>query len=82
MNTELNLSQIPLLIAYVVEQDKSKSGWRLTELLPNGVVERTPQAFEAEYGYLPSLKGIRNRQLKRKKKEYYAHRKVNKKPSI
>lgn len=67
-NSTLNLP--PLLIAYI-----NGRGWTLTEISPYGKVEYTPQAFEAEYGYLPyPIPPNASRSLRRKKKEYYKHR--------
>lgn len=68
-NSKLNLP--PLLIGYI-----SGHGWTLTEISSTGRVDYTPQAFEAEYGYLPNpLSPTASRFLKKKLKEYYAHRK-------
>ena len=71
-NSKLNLP--PLLIAYITDG----GGWTLTEILPTGRVDFTPQAFEAEYGYLPDpLPPNACRDLRKKLPEYYAHRHKN-----
>jgi hypothetical protein len=73
-NSKLNLP--PLLVHYIVDE-----GWRLTEIVPPDGIHYTPQAFEAEYGYLPDpLPPNACKSLRKKLPEYYAHRKQNPTP--
>jgi hypothetical protein len=61
----------PLLIMYVREY-----GWQLCEIDSPEGTRYTPQAFEAEYGYLPKpLPSNPSKFLRKKLPEYYMHRK-------
>lgn len=52
-----------------------ESGWQIRDL--HGAIY-TPQAFEAEYGWLPpnDFKWCHKHRRKQKKREWYAHRKT------
>lgn len=61
----------PLLIGYITGH-----GWTLSEISPDRRTDYTPQGFEAKYGYLPNpLPPNADKSLRKKLKEYYAHRK-------
>lgn len=61
----------PLLIMYV-----RGYGWQLTEIDSAEGTRYTPQAFEAEYGYLPHpLSTNTSKSLKKRLPDYYMHRK-------
>lgn len=61
----------PLLIAYI-----DGYGWQLTEIDSPEGTRYTPQAFEAEYGYLPKpLLANTSKSLRKRLPEYYMHRK-------
>lgn len=58
-----------------------ESGWQIRDL--HGAIF-TPQAFEAEYGYLPDndFKWCHKHRRREKIKEWYAHRKTLAMPAV
>lgn len=72
-----NSQKIPLLIGYIENEKR----WQITECLPDRNIDYTPQAFEAEYGFLPRPSTlVKTAYTKKQWAKFYAHRQ-NKNPT-